>query len=114
MSVREFHDKAMVFAQKAMLEKRKGNPEYAKQLFHQAYTCETGAADLLERSEQSEPSRGILYRSAAWLAVQADDLNMATYLANRGLNGYVSGEIKAELEAVLTHIEQMRAADGVE
>jgi hypothetical protein len=103
MSVRELHDKAMAFADDAIIAKRNGDSEYARQLFHQAYTCESGAASLLEPTADHEPTRSILYRSAAWLAFNAGDYHMANYLATEGLKGVVPNEIRLELNEVLEY-----------
>lgn len=101
MSVRELHDKAMAFAETAMLEKRKGNDGYAQQLYHQAYTCEASAAQLLSPVGASEPTRGILYRSASWLAFNAGDYHMAQHLAATGLSGQPVPDIRVELQQAL-------------
>jgi hypothetical protein len=66
-TVRELHDKAMHLAQLALLARQQGKLEEAKDLARQACVLETKAADMIPEDEDSEPTRSILYQSAASL-----------------------------------------------
>jgi len=103
MSVRDFHNKAMEYANNALAAQRIGQEGYAKLLFHKAYICETTAAQQLEARQENEPSRAILYRSAAWMAANAGDYRVAFDLATEGLRGEVSEQFRFELNEVLKH-----------
>jgi hypothetical protein len=73
-NVRGLHDKAMEFAQQAMVAFHKGELEKAGSLARQGYEeYEAQAAYLVPKREESEPTRGILYRGAATLAWQCEE-----------------------------------------
>jgi hypothetical protein len=101
LSVRELHDKAMELADYSFIAKHKGKEEDAIRYANEACIYETMAANKIERLESSEPTRSILYRSAACLAYNAKDYKMATDLAREGLKGYPLPEIREELLDVL-------------
>ena len=63
-----------------------------------AMYLETIAAEELRGEYDAEPSRSVLYRSAASLAYQCRELEQAEELIKVGLNGNPPAEIRAELE----------------
>lgn len=97
-SVRELHNLAMTLAQQAMVAREAGNLEEAGRLAREAFEVEAQAADILEREEASEPTRSILYRSAASLAFQAKDFAAAQRLVAKGLAGYPPADVEVELK----------------
>jgi hypothetical protein len=101
LSVRELHDKAMELADYSFIAKHNGKEEDAIRYASEACIYETMAANSIERLESSEPTRSILYRSAAWLAYNAKDYEMARDLAKEGLKGFPPPEIREELLDVL-------------
>ncbi len=113
-SVRSLHDEAMELAQLALVARHTGNVERAAALAREAFGREAQAADLVPEGVDSEPTRSILYRSAAWLALQANLPDEAVRLAERGLAGSPPASIAAEIEEALatarvsaqTHTEQ--------
>jgi hypothetical protein len=70
---------------------------YIVKTFALASQAEAAAAELCTE----EPSRAVLYRSAATMALQAGDRARAEALARKGLEGVVHEEIADELREVL-------------
>lgn len=92
------HDEAMVLAEDADLHRRRGNHAEARKCFAQALALERAVAS----EESTEPSRSILYRSAAWLALEAEEPREAERLGALGLSGSnVPDRVADELRAVM-------------
>jgi hypothetical protein len=98
ITVNDLHPQAMDLAELAFLHRRKGDEEKAQALFSEALKLERQAAALLPAEPESEPSRSVLYRSAAVLAYNAGDYEMADWLIANGLAGFPPPEIKEELK----------------
>jgi hypothetical protein len=94
------HERAMDLAGLANTSRRSGDKEAATNYFRQAMELEASSADKLLANLAAEPSRSILYRSAASLALECLDLPRAEQLAARGLMGNPPAEIAAELRGV--------------
>lgn len=95
----QLHDEAMKISDEGDLLRRRGDEAGAIRAFAHALTVEREAAIL----EESEPSRGILFRSAAWLALEADQPREAERLAAEGLRSpTLSDRVARELRAVIT------------
>jgi hypothetical protein len=93
----QLHQDAMARVEDALVARRRGAHERARELFQAALALE------LESAEQvtSQPSRSILFRSAAWLALEAEDPSEAERLAACGLaDRGVPNRVKDELRAV--------------
>ena len=97
-TVRKLHDKAMKLAQLSLVARHEGKTEQAEELARQAYECESQAAELVPEDKSSEPTRSILYRSAASLAYQCRELSTAQRLIGKGLSGYPPPQIEQELK----------------
>lgn len=97
-SVRQLHSEAMSLAQQAFLAREKGSHKQAEELSKQAFRLESDAAEQLEREANAEPTRSVLYRSAASLAIQAKEFSEAQRLVAKGLAGYPPPEIEEELK----------------
>lgn len=97
LSAEELHLQAMEYADDAFLAKKQGNAELAEQRFLEATKLESRAADLFPAEKDSEPTRSILYRSAASMAFHAKDYSLASQLVARGLGGFPPREIFEEL-----------------
>ncbi len=111
-----YHDEAMVLADDAFLAKARGEFSAYANLLSQAMSMEIQAAELLPIDSEYEPSRSILFRSAASLAYDAADYRLADRLVARGLAGYPPTEIEKELKDLYEDINFMRhaEAEGVE
>lgn len=88
----------MELAQKAMIARDKSLFEDSANLARQAMELEAAAADLIALEEDSEPTRSVLYRSAASLAYQAKDFKEAQRLVAKGLAGFPPPEVEEELK----------------
>ncbi len=114
-TVNDLHPKAMDLAEMAFCHRRKGDEEKAKSLFTDALRLEQQAALLLPADRASEPSRSILFRSAASLAYNGRDYEAADWLIANGLAGFPPPEIKEELKNLYEDVNFMRhlAASGI-
>lgn len=98
MNVKELHRQAMAHADDGDFARRSGDSDLAKACFSEAMALEREAAELCE----SQPSRSILLRSAAWLALSAGDSKEAKRLAEKGLSDPdVPERMRSELRDVL-------------
>jgi hypothetical protein len=80
---------------------RAGDPDSARAHYTQGLALEREAA----LAERTQPSRGILLRSAAWLAVNAGELDEALRLARLGLaDADVPERTRAELQEVVDDV----------
>jgi hypothetical protein len=107
-TVNELHPKAMDLADEAFGLRRSGHEAEARKLFLQALKLEREAAQLLPPDEETEPSRSILYRSAASLAYNAEDFLAAERLIAHGLSGFPPNEIREELKNLYEDINFKR------
>ncbi len=99
--VASLHREAMEHADAALYFQSRG--ELAR--FHDetrlAAALEEEAANLLPCSQASEPTRTVLLRSAATLALRCDELEHAEKLAAMALRGFGPEGLKEELRDVL-------------
>ncbi len=103
-SVQEKHHQAMALTDEAFLARRQGNIEGASQFFQQAFQQEREAAEQADREGLPEPTRSVLYRSAATLALDCHLFRDAERLAARGLSGDPPEDVADELRAVLANV----------
>jgi len=95
----------MELAQQAMVARYRGELEQAEALAFDAYKYEAQAADLVPYGEPSEPTRSILYRSAASLAYQCKELQAAQRLVAKGLSGYPPPDVEHELKTLYEQVK---------
>ncbi|MBF0320506.1 MAG: hypothetical protein HQL01_11960 [Nitrospirae bacterium] len=98
-----WHRKAMDYAEEAFYHKLKGDPAKVKEFFLLAYELELKAAESYKDSTL-EPTRSVLYRSAATLAYDCDKLREAERLVAIALSGEPPDEIAEELRDLLEDI----------
>lgn len=94
------HRQAMAAYDEAQNFNKRGHALTARQRIHRAALLEGMAAGMLEDRVDLEPSRSVLYRSAATLALEYGDLVEASNLVEKGLAGHPPAEIRAELQDV--------------
>ena len=114
--IEQLHHQAMDWAEEAFVAKRNGRQEEAVALFKQALALETEAAATFLPEQVSEPTRSILYRSAASLAYHAQEYTRAQQLIMQALQGYPPPEIAAELEGLqddIHHRQPVQRVTGV-
>jgi hypothetical protein len=106
--IQELHASAMNTADEGFIAKRKGLGEEAKKLFEAAFKSEQEAALWAVRGLLEEPSRSVLLRSAASLAMQCDKYDEAEKLICIGLSGYPPYEIAEEFRDLLERVNFSR------
>lgn len=104
-SVRELHDQAIGFGHLAIAARETGDFEGAIELARRAFELESSAASLVPDGRQSEPTRSILYRSAASFAFQCRDFAEASRMVGLGLSGYPPQKIQKDLLFLLDQIK---------
>lgn len=96
-SVGELHKTAMELAAKAVLSQRANREAESLSLFREAFEREREAALLLLDDLATEPTRSVLFRSAASLAIDCHDYREAERLVAIALAGNPPEEIADEL-----------------
>lgn len=104
-TVRGLHDRATDLSQMAVVARYEGRIEEARDLARQAFEYEIQAASLVPDKESSEPTRSILYLSAASLAYQCKNLQTAQRLVAEGLSGYPSLKVEQDLRDLFEQID---------
>ena len=103
------HRQAMEFVDAAFLAKRHGDALKEREYNLQALEKERQAASAVAHCHELEPSRSVLYRSAAALAYSCKELREAERLAACGLSGEnVPNEIAQELRNLMEDINCSR------
>ncbi len=105
------HREAMELADEAALEEAAGRVSRAKELYSAAFERDRQAAERLDASLEMEPTRSVLFRSAASLALDCDDSRAAEKLIVRGLAGDPPPEIATELRDLLEQVYFQRHLD---
>lgn len=95
--IERLHRNAMELAQEA-----EGAPDAARarKLFRAAFEKEREAAELLQDRLDLEPTRSVLLRSAASLAVDCQDFAEAERLLEKGLAGRPPADIAEEMRSL--------------
>lgn len=104
--VRELHEQAMDMAHEAVAVRDFAQDVgKARGLFKQAFELEREAAFLVPEGERAEPTRSILFRSAASLALQANLHNEAFRLVGEGMSGHPPPHILHDLLQLIDEIK---------
>lgn len=102
--IQEKHKAAMDLAEAAFLARLKGDSEQVLQLTRQAFESEQAAAALIAHQLDAEPTRSVLHRSAANLAIKCGELLAAERLIATALSGNPPTEIAEELKDLFIKI----------
>jgi hypothetical protein len=100
------HQQAMLLAQDALVAIEHGQHQSAVKLYEGAFELEKDAALELHKIG-TEPLRSVLFRSAASLAMQAEQLREAERMIAFGLTGNPPEEIVGELRAINRHLSRL-------
>lgn len=100
------HSEAMAAVDLGDSYKRMGKLAIAAGHYRRAFALERSAAIGFLDLKDVEPTRSVLFRSAAWLAFQCGELQEGARLARFGLSGMPPPEIRRELEEVLAQISK--------
>jgi hypothetical protein len=106
----EFHKQARELFDRALIA-RDSSLATSVELFRKAFELERTAVSLLQDNKSSEPTRSTLYQSAASMAVECGEFEIAKELALEGLTGNPPKEIRAQLNDLL---QAMQSAQGLE
>jgi len=102
--VNVLHREAMDLAELAQVAKLRGEIEQSNHLRRQAFTKESSAAALIANHWESEPTRSVLHRSAASLAIECGEFEIANRLIATALSGNPPVEIAEELQDLFIQI----------
>ncbi len=102
--IQALHKQAMDLAEAAAVARLRGAIEEAAQLTRQAFEQETQAATLIANTLDAEPTRSVLHRSAASLAIECGELQIAERLIATALSGNPPLEIAEELKDLFIQI----------
>ena len=100
----ELHNLAMEYADEAIFAKRKGEEDKAKQYFEKAFLAEKCAAEQVAGTNL-EPTRSVLHRSAATLALDCGEIREAEKLISVALSGEPPFEIAEELRDLQERVQ---------
>ena len=101
---KDLHHEAMRLVDEAEAARRNGNAQLARERRRQAFDCERSAADLVAADHTLEPTRSVLHRSAASLALECGALREAERLIAEALSGDPPVEIAEELRDLLEQV----------
>ena len=108
MNVKNTHRAAMNLMQQAIVLRETGKEAMAVELFVQTFELEKQAALMLLTDFDKEPTRSILYRSAASLAIDCGKYREAEKLVTQGLAGNPPEDIAEELRNLYEDVNQIR------
>jgi hypothetical protein len=101
LDLETLHHQAMELVDRALLENQQGDTAAGLALLKSAFEQERSAADLVADQFDFEPTRSILHRSAATIAVECSLLREAERLIGRALSGNPPADIADELRDLL-------------
>ncbi|NJR73388.1 MAG: hypothetical protein HC773_06205 [Scytonema sp. CRU_2_7] len=102
--IQELHQQAMDLAERAQVAKLRGDFAIASQLSRQAFEKERLAAELIASNLEAEPTRSVLHRSAATLAIDCGEIHTAEHLIAIALSGNPPTDIAEELKDLFVEI----------
>lgn len=102
--IQELHQQAMDLAEVAFTAKLRGDLEQMSILSRQAFEKEAQAAKLIATDLNAEPTRSVLHRSAASLAIDCGELQAAEKLSATALTGNPPQELAEELKDLFIQI----------
>lgn len=102
MNIRDTHRKALEKYKEALSYKEEGKDALYLSALKESLKLEKSAANILKEKTEAEPTRSVLYRSAAIIAKLLGKEEEAYNLAIEGLKGTPFNEIKEELEGIIS------------
>lgn len=103
---RDWHTQAMDYVEQAQVAQMLGDAEAELSLLNKALFYEWSAS---QEAGPEEPTRSVLHRSAATLAIRCQNWMLARKIAVRGLTGNPPDEIADELREVLEQADKGEA-----
>jgi hypothetical protein len=112
-NIEALHREAMELVDQAVLARQRGDDVAVLEFSRAAFAKERAAADLVANEFDLEPTRSVLHRSAAVLALECHELRAAERLIGRALAGNPPDDIANELrDLLLEEIYSQRQAIG--
>jgi hypothetical protein len=105
--INQLHEQAMDLAEKAFLAQQKGDKITFVRLSKEAFLLEKAAAMLLKDKPEIEPSRSILFKSAAFLAYDAQEYQACRDMITYTLLGKPDAIIKAEMKSLFLEVDTL-------
>jgi hypothetical protein len=106
--IKHIHRQAMEHSDLAIIARMKGDEQAAIGHVVSAYELEAQAANSLLDDLNAEPTRSVLFRSAATLARDCGRYDEAAKLVHRALAGYPPADIASELQDLLEQVSFQR------
>ena len=103
-SINQLHEEAMNMAENAFLAQQKGDKMAFVQLSKKAFLLEKEAALLLQNKLDAEPNRSVLFKSAAFLAFDAQEYQECRDMITYTLLGKPDNIIKAEMNQLFDEV----------
>jgi hypothetical protein len=103
--INQLHEQAMDIAEKAFLAQQKGDNIAFVKLSKESFLLERAAAMLLKDKLEVEPSRSILFKSAAFLAFDAQEYQACRDMITYTLLGRPDAIIKTEMKALFLEVD---------
>ena len=112
--ITKIHNEAMELVERAFLAKQAADNNLWSKLTREAFIKEKEAVELLSRKFECEPTRSVLYQSAASLALDCGEIREAEKLISAALSGNPQEEIANELRDLLekVHFERHLSLRG--
>lgn len=98
------HKEAMKLADEAFVARTAGDHETAMGLIRRAFDHERRAAQVFSHRRDAEPTRSVLHRSAATLALECGELDATRDLITSAFEGNPAPEIAEELREVMRRV----------
>src|SRR5271157_3069809 len=102
--VKALHREAMQLVDDSMLARQAGKEAEHTSLLKRAFELERAAADFLHDKTDFEPTRSVLHRSAASIALELWEVSSAERLICRALLGNPPEDIAEELRDLLEQV----------
>ncbi|UBF26676.1 hypothetical protein K9N68_01320 [Kovacikia minuta CCNUW1] len=102
--IQALHQQAMDLAEIATTARLKGDLAQVRLVLRQAFEKEVQAAALIANDLNAEPTRSVLHRSAASLAIDCGEIQIAERLIATALMGNPPKEIAEELRDLFVQI----------
>jgi hypothetical protein len=106
--IKKLHREAMNLLDYSELARIKGMPDEARDLLWEAYQNEYEAAQMMRERTDAEPTRSLLFRGAASLAMRTNFWREAEKLICMGLSGDAPNEIVEDLRDLLDEVAYRR------
>ena len=113
INAKETHFKASILSQEAFMASINGKGEEALNLYDQAFELEKQAALTLIDRVDVEPTRSVLFRSAAALAKKCHKYREAEKMIAHGLAGNPPEDVAIELRALFSDIQKLHLSKKV-